>query len=152
MACRSGSGREGWESSRTSATGEDTISAHGSILALLVGAALLAGCASGAAPVLRVEDARFAAPFVGLPERAAQIERAAAGLGWRTVRAGPGRIRASSDAAGRGTVVTIDFDGDSFSIRYEDSREPRHGGGDLALERNAAIASLRDAILAQSSV
>jgi hypothetical protein len=120
---------------------------------LLIPATLLAGCASGTAPALEVEDARFAAPFVDLPERTAQIERAAAGLGWRTVRVAPGRIRASSEAAGRGTVVTIAFDRDAFSIRYEDSREPRHvGGADLARERNAAIARLRDAILAQSGV
>jgi hypothetical protein len=118
---------------------------------LLIPATLLAGCASGTAPALEVEDARFAAPFVDLPERTAQIERAAAGLGWRTVRAGPGRIRASSDAAGKGTVVTIAFDRDTFSIRYEDSREPALGG-DLARERNAAIAGLRDAIVAQSGV
>jgi hypothetical protein len=114
------------------------------------GAILLAACAK--APVLRVEDARFSAPFVGLAERAAQVERAGAGLGWQMVEVGPGRIRASSDAAGKGMVVTILFDPAAFSIRYEDSRELGYSSGSIDVEYNTAVGRLRDAIIAQSSV
>lgn len=110
----------------------------------------LAACAK--APVLDVEEARFAAPFVGLPERTAQIERAGAGLGWQMVRVEPGRMRASSDAAGKGMVVTILFDPAAFSIRYEDSRELGYGDGGIDVEYNVAVARLRDAIIAQSGV
>lgn len=68
------------------------------------------------------------------------------------VRVGPEEIRASSDAAGKGMVVTILFDRAAFSIRYEDSRELGYEGGDIAVEYNVAVAQLRDAILAQSGI
>jgi hypothetical protein len=140
MVCCFGSGR--LAGIARIAAGEDTISARGSILAALI----LAACAR--APALEVADARFLPPFVGLPERAAQIERAGAGLGWQTVRVASNRIRASSDAAGKGIVVSIDFDAATFAIRYEDSREL----ATVDLDQNVSVARLRDAIIAQSGV
>ena len=104
----------------------------------------VAACAS--VPALEVASVRFADPPVGLPERAAQVERAASGLGWKVEERAPGRLRASLTGEGRpATVVAIALDPARFSVRYDDGREH------ATPEDNRRLAALRDAIVAQSS-
>lgn len=104
----------------------------------------LAACVGGV-PLIEVAGVRFAAPEVGLDSRAAQVRRAAAGLGWAAEEVAPGRVRAVSEGEGGRAEVEVAFDRQAFSIR--------HGAGaEGAPAYNVRVARLRDAIVAQSGV
>jgi hypothetical protein len=103
-----------------------------------------AACAG--VPLLEVEEARFAAPIVPLPQRAVQVERAAAGLGWRVETPASGLVRVSREDGGRSATVGIRFDPVVFSIHHEFSQ------GLTRTAYNVWVAALRDAIVAQSGI
>lgn len=104
----------------------------------------LAACVGGV-PLIEVADVRFAVPEVDLDARAAQVRRAAAGLGWATEDVAPGRVRAVSDGEGGRAEVEMTFDRRAFSIRHgaQATGTPAY---------NVRVARLRDAIVAQSGV
>lgn len=92
-------------------------------LALLSG-----GCAT---PLSRTSAfIPFAEPAVDLAGRAAQVRRAASGLGWRVIREAPGRVELQRG----GAASTVDFTERNFVVR---SNEP-------------ATDELRQSIVAQS--
>ncbi len=62
-------------------------------------AALVAGCVGGV-PLIEAAGVRFAPPEVDLAARAAQVRRAAAGLGWVAEEVAPGRVRATLGGEG----------------------------------------------------
>jgi hypothetical protein len=112
---------------------------------ILAAALALAGCVGDGAPLIEVAEVRFAPPEVDVAARAAQVRRAAAGLGWATEEVAPGRIRATLEDGGGRAAVEVAFDRRVFSVRHEveGRTEPAY---------NVRVARLRDAIVAQSGV
>lgn len=69
-----------------------------------------AGCA---APAPRTSAfIPFAEPAVDLADRAAQVRRAASGLGWAVTREAPGRVELQRD----GSAATVDFTERNFVL------------------------------------
>ncbi|MFO1035834.1 MAG: hypothetical protein U1E45_03220 [Geminicoccaceae bacterium] len=100
----------------------------------LVAALLLLGGCAAAAPRPPATDASTEQAFAGPGDRAAQIRRAAQGLGWEITSAVPGLITLSTT----GGSVVVAYTTDAFALR--------------TIGQPKGVADLQDSILAQSGV
>ena len=78
----------------------------------------LAACAR---PILNVERQNFATAGT-FDQRAEQIRRAGAGLGWQIDPVRPGLMRATLNLRSHVAITEIAYDPQGVSIRYVDSR------------------------------
>lgn len=114
-----------------------------------LGAVGIAAC-SRSAPVLNVEGASFQgrAP---LRQRAEQIKRAGAGLGWLMQDVQPGLIRGTLDLRGHQAVVDVPYTPTTFSIRYAASNNLNYTGSNIHSNYNSWVRNLEQRITAESS-
>ena len=90
--------------------------------------------------------------FIGrgtLSQRADQIRRAGAGLGWRMEPQGPGLVRGTLNLRTHQAVVDIPYDTQRFSIRYVSSSNLDYDGRVIHRNYNSWVQNLRNAIMAQ---
>jgi len=114
--------------------------AFGAILAL-------AACAR---PAPIVEGGGEFAGRGGLAQRAAEIRRAGAGLGWVMQDQGPGLMRGTLNLRSHQAVVDIPYDARRFSIRYAGSTNLDYTGSTIHRNYNSWVRNLQNAILVQS--
>lgn len=118
---------------------------------LLLGLTLpaLAACGRQAALVSEV-DGEFGGPG-SLSERALQIRRAGASLGWSMSDAQPGLMRGTLNLRSHQAVVDIPYDRNRFSIRYVDSTNLNASPGVIHPNYNSWVQNLRTAIMRESA-
>ena len=107
------------------------------LIASTLGAAALAACARTAF----IQEG--SGEFIGrgtLSQRADQIRRAGAGLGWRMEQHGPGLIRGTLNLRAHQAVVDIPYDAQRFSIRYVSSSNLDYDGRSIHRLRSARSA------------
>ena len=122
-----------------------TATRRGLLLSSLVGTAL-AACAR------TVPIQEGGGEFIGrgtLPQRADQIRRAGAGLGWRMEPLGPGLMRGTLNLRAHQAVVDIPYDTQRFSIRYAASSNLDYNGNAIHRNYNSWVQNLQNAIMAQ---
>lgn len=119
---------------------------------LLLGLTLpaLAACGRQAALVSQV-DGEFQGPG-SLAERALQIRRAGASLGWSMSDWQPGLMRGTLNLRSHQAVVDIPYDRNRFSIRYVDSTNLNASAGTIHPNYNAWVQNLRNAIMRESAM
>ncbi|MBD0275186.1 MAG: hypothetical protein ICV73_25080 [Acetobacteraceae bacterium] len=116
------------------------------LIASTAGAAALAACAR-TAPIQE-----GGGEFIGrgtLSQRADQIRRAGAGLGWRMEPQGPGLVRGTLNLRTHQAVVAIPYDTQRFSIRYVSSSNLDYDGRAIHRNYNSWVQNLQNAIMAQ---
>jgi hypothetical protein len=94
-----------------------------------------------------------AGEFVGrgtLSQRAAEIRRAGAGLGWVMQEQGPGLMRGTLNLRTHQAVVDIPYDTRRFSIRYVSSANLDYTGSTIHRNYNTWVRNLQNAIVVQS--
>jgi len=116
---------------------------------LLIVTVGLAACRT--APIYNVESEKFAGTAT-LGERAEQIKRAGAGLGWIMDEVRPGVIQATLNIRTHQAVTLINYTPTTFSIHYESSSNLKYDGNQIHSNYNGWIQNLEHAIVAQSSV
>ena len=116
------------------------------LVASTLGAAALAACAR-TAPI-EEGGGEFIGPGT-LSQRADQIRRAGAGLGWRMEPQGPGLMRGTLDLRAHQAVVAIPYDTQRFSIRYLSSSNLDYDGQVIHRNYNSWVRNLQNAIMAQ---
>ena len=79
------------------------------------------------APLHNVQDAAFVGQ-ASLPQRAEQIKRAGASLGWVMEERQPGLVRGTLNLRTHQAVVDVPYDARRFSIRYVSSIDLNYGG------------------------
>jgi hypothetical protein len=92
--------------------------------------------------------------FVGnatMAQRADQIRRAGAVLGWRMESHGPGLMRGTLNLRSHQAVVDIPYDTRRFSIRYVSSSNLDYDGRVIHRNYNSWIQNLQNGIVLQSS-
>jgi len=99
-----------------------------------------------------VQSAAFSKPDVPLADRAEQIKRAGAGLGWTMTEVAPGRLAGVLAANAQTAKVEIRFDQATFSILYADSAGLHQQARRIDRDYNDWVERLEDAIVALSSV
>jgi hypothetical protein len=122
-----------------------TATRRGLVLSTL-GAAALAACAR-TAPIQQ-----GGGEFIGrgtLAQRADQIRRAGAGLGWRMEPQAPGLVRGTLNLRAHQAVVDIPYDTQRFSIRYVSSSNLDYDGRSIHRNYNSWVQNLQNAIVAQ---
>ena len=90
--------------------------------------------------------------FIGrgtLSQRADQIRRAGAGLGWRMEPQAPGLVRGTLNLRAHQAVVDIPYDAQRFGIRYLSSSNLDYDGRSIHRNYNSWVQNLRNAIMAQ---
>lgn len=90
--------------------------------------------------------------FIGrgtMAQRADQIRRAGAGLGWRIEQQGSGLMRGTLNLRTHQAVVDIPYDTQRFSIRYVSSANLDYQNGLIHKNYNSWVQNLQNAILAQ---
>ena len=90
--------------------------------------------------------------FIGrgtLSQRADQIRRAGAGLGWRMEPQGPGLMRGTLNLRAHQAVVDIPYDTQRFGIRYLSSSNLDYDGRSIHRNYNSWMQNLQNAIMAQ---
>ena len=125
-----------------------TATRRGLILSTL-GATALAAC-TRTAPIQE-----GGGEFIGrgtLSQRADQIRRAGAGLGWRMEPQGPGLMRGMLNLRTHQAVVDIPYDTQRFSIRYVSSSNLDYDGNANHRNYNRWVQNLQNAIVAQPAV
>ena len=93
--------------------------------------------------------------FIGrgtLSQRADQIRRAGAGLGWRMEPQGPGLIRGTLNLRTHQAVVAIPYDTQPFSIRYVSSSNLDYDGSAIHRHYNSWVPNPQNAIMAHPAV
>ena len=105
----------------------------------------LAACAR---PILNVERQNFATAGT-FDQRAEQIRRAGAGLGWQIDPVRPGLMRATLNLRSHVSVTEIAYDQQGFSIRYVDSRNLGYDGTNIHKNYNGWVTNLERAISQQ---
>lgn len=118
-----------------------------STTASALGAAALAGCTGRTAPI-QEGGGEFIGPGT-LSQRADQIRRAGAGLGWRMEPRAPGLVRGTLDLRTHQAVVDIPYDTQRFSIRYVSSNNLEYDGSSIHRNYNSWVQNLQKAIMAQ---
>lgn len=116
------------------------------LVASALGAAALAAC-TRTAPIQE-----GGGEFIGrgtLPQRADQIRRAGAGLGWRMEPQGPGLVRGTLNLRTHQAVVDIPYDTQRFNIRYVSSSNLDYDGNAIHRNYNSWVQNLQKAIMAQ---
>lgn len=114
-----------------------------------LGAAVLAACAR-TAPI-QEGVGEFIGPGT-LSQRADQIRRAGAGLGWRMEQQGPGLVRGTLNLRTHQAVVDIPYDTQRFLIRYVSSTNLDYDGQVIHRNYNSWVQNLQRAIMAQPPV
>jgi hypothetical protein len=104
-----------------------------------------------AAPVYNVESERFIGNAT-LAQRADQIKRAGAGLGWAMEDISPGVMQGTLNLRSHKAVVLINYTPSNFSIRYKDSANLDYTGTEIHKNYNGWVQRLQQAIVSQSSV
>lgn len=120
------------------------------LVASTLGAAALVACAGRTAPI-QEGGGEFIGPGT-LSQRADQIRRAGAGLGWRTEPLGPGLVRGTLNLRTHQAVVDIPYDTRRFSIRYVSSSNLDYDGSAIHRNYNSWVQNLQNAIVAQPAV
>jgi hypothetical protein len=120
----------------------------GLVVAVALGVAVLAGCRS--APIKEV----VAEPIVSAKPLSAQavesaIVRAGAGLGWRMVPQGSGKIVGTLALRTHLALIDVAYDTKTYSIRYKDSSNLDYTGTSIHNNYNGWIENLDKAIRAQ---
>src|SRR5215203_5945031 len=90
--------------------------------------------------------------FIGrgtLAQRADQIRRAGAGLGWRMEPQAPGLVRGTLNLRAHQAVVDIPYDTQRFGIRYLSSSNLDYDGRSIHRNYNSWVQNLQNAIMAQ---
>jgi len=105
----------------------------------------LAACAR---PILNVERQNFATAGT-FDQRAEQIRRAGAGLGWQIDPVRPGLMRATLNLRSHVAITEIAYDQQGFSIRYVDSRNLGYDGTNIHKNYNGWVTNLERAISQQ---
>ena len=105
----------------------------------------LAACAR---PILNVERQNFATAGT-FDQRAEQIRRAGAGLGWQIDPVRPGLMRATLNLRSHVAITEIAYDQQGFSIRYVDSRNLGYDGTNIHKNYNGWVMNLERAISQQ---
>ena len=111
-----------------------------------LGAAAVAACARTAP----IQDG--GGEFIGpgtLSQRADQIRRAGAGLGWRMEPQAPGLVRGTLNLRAHQAVVDIPYDAQRFGIRYLSSSNLDYDGRSIHRNYNSWVQNLQNAIMAQ---
>jgi hypothetical protein len=119
------------------------------LVASTLGAAAPAACAR-TAPI-EEGGGEFIGPGT-LSQRADQIRRAGAGLGWRMEPQGPGLVRGTLNLRTHQAVVDIPYDTRRFSIRHASSSNLDYDGRVIHRNYNGWVRNLRNAIMAQPAV
>lgn len=125
-----------------------TATRRGLILSTL-GATALAAC-TRTAPIQEGSG-----EFIGrgtLSQRADQIRRAGAGLGWRMEPQAPGLVRGMLNLRAHQAVVDIPYDTQRFIIRYVSSSNLDYDGTAIHRNYNSWVQNLQNAIMAQPAV
>jgi predicted small lipoprotein YifL len=120
------------------------------LAAVLILAISIAAC-SHTAPIYNVDSEHFEGT-ASLEQRAAQIKRAAAGLGWIADDVAPGVIQAQLNLRQHIAIVTINYTPSTFSIRYKDSHLLKYDGSVIHENYNGWIERLQKTIVAQSRI
>lgn len=105
----------------------------------------LAGCTR---PIYNVSQHPFMQPGT-IANRTAQIQQAAAGLGWETQVVRPGVIRATLHLRTHVAVTEITYNEQVFSIIYVDSTNLDYDGTSIHKNYNGWIQNLERAISVQ---
>lgn len=87
-----------------------------------------------------------------MAQRAIQIRRAGASLGWVIADAGPGRLRGTLDLRSHQAVVDIPYDRRRFSILYAGSTNLNVGNGMIHSNYNGWVRNLQNAIIRESGM
>lgn len=120
-----------------------------------IGPAVIAAAAFGlsgcAVPIYNVPSAPFLHPGT-LADRAVQIQRAGAGLGWQMDPIRPGVMRATLYLRTHVAVTEITYDAQRFAIRYVDSSNLGYDGTNIHKNYNGWIQNLERAISQQPAV
>jgi hypothetical protein len=90
--------------------------------------------------------------FIGrasMAQRADQIRRAGAGLGWVMESRGPGLMRGVLNIRDHQALVDIPYDNQRFSIRYAGSSNLNYDGTSIHPNYNSWVQNLQRAIMAQ---
>lgn len=90
--------------------------------------------------------------FIGrgtLAQRADQIRRAGAGLGWVMQSDGPGRMRGVLNLRSHQAVVEIPYDQQRFTIRHAASTNLNYDGTRIHPNYNTWVQNLQQAIISQ---
>jgi hypothetical protein len=93
--------------------------------------------------------------FVGhatLAQRADEIRRAGASLGWIMESQRPGQMRGTLNLRSHQAVVDIPYDTRRFAIRYASSTNLDYNGAVIHRNYNSWVQNLQNAILVQSGV
>lgn len=123
-----------------------TATRRGLVLSTALGATALAACTR------TVPIQEGGGEFIGrgtLAQRADQIRRAGAGLGWRMEAQGPGAIRGTLNLRTHQAVVDIPHDTQRFGIRYVSSSNLDYDGTGIHRNYNSWVQNLQNAIMAQ---
>lgn len=119
------------------------------VVAALAFAALLAACT--VAPIYNVNEAPVTTAS-GKPVTAAQVRTAiiasGAGLGWKIVDAGPGRLEGTLVLRTHTAVVDIPYSAKSYSITFKSGENLRAEDGSIHKNYNGWIQNLDRAIRA----
>jgi hypothetical protein len=108
----------------------------------------LSGCTR---PIYNVSQHPFLQPGT-IDNRTAQIQLAAAGLGWETQVVRPGVIRATLHLRTHVAVTEITYNEQVFSIIYVDSTNLQYDGTSIHKNYNGWIQNLERAISVQPTV
>ena len=90
--------------------------------------------------------------FVGqatLAQRADEIRRAGASLGWIMEQQRPGQMRGTLNLRSHQAVVDIPYDTRRFAIRYASSTNLDYNGAVIHRNYNSWVQNLQNAIMAQ---
>src|SRR5262249_14307549 len=110
----------------------------------------LAAC--GPADIYEVRSAAFSKPDAPLADRAVQVKRAGAGLGWTMKDVAPDRVDGTLATGPQSATVEVRFDPTTFSILYVDRAGLNQQGRKIDRDYNHWVERLEDAIVAMSSV
>ena len=119
----------------------------------LVAATVLAAAAALGACTRTAPIQEGGGEFVGhatLAQRADQIRRAGASLGWVMESHGPGLMRGTLNLRSHQAVVDIPYDTRRFSIRYVSSSNLDYNGAVIHRNYNSWVQNLQNAIVVQS--
>ncbi len=112
-------------------------------------AASLAACRR--APIQSQVDGEFIGRGT-LAQRADQIRRAGASLGWNMQTVSPGLIRGTLNLRDHQAIVDIPYDTERFSIRYSSSVNLNYDGTNIHPNYNSWVQRLQRTIIAQPAV
>ena len=87
-----------------------------------------------------------------LRQRAEQIKRAGAGLGWVMQDVYPGLIRGTLNVRSHQAVVDVPYTQTTFSVRYASSNNLDYSGSGIHKNYNSWVKNLEQRITAESAV